>query len=248
MKQKLRAMMNRTLTVKDVLILMMLPLMTITITGAAVMIKAINVRYDNAESNLKSTNVQKAITEIQMSNPGITFQSEFDDFPASIELSTNESLFFDGGHTDIRFANMDEGAVKVKGNFQVLNPETNEEVFSVDAESGELFGFIAEDVTPVSIQNGWSNYGQGFPPAGYWKDSSGMVHIRGMIKGGDATGGTVIFDLPEEYRLLSAGQHFLVVSNHSVGEIFINNAGQVKVVFVDNEWVDLSGIYFRTDQ
>ncbi len=65
--------MNRHLRVKDVLILMMLPLMAMAIGGAVAMIKAINVSYDKSASTLTSTNVQNAITEIQMKNPGINF-------------------------------------------------------------------------------------------------------------------------------------------------------------------------------
>ena len=249
MKTKFKAMMNRTLRVKDVLVMMMLPLMAMAIGGAVVMIQASKVKYDNSDSNLASTNVQHALDEIQMENPGISFPVANGGGIPKINQGANGGFFFDGGGQSVEFDELgNNGTVWIKGNFQVLDPETNEEVFSVDAKTGEVFGFISENVTTVSLQNGWSNYGQGFPPAGYWKDASGSVHLRGLIKGGDTTGGTVIFDLPEGYRTLWAGQHFLIASNHNVGEIFINDLGQVKVGFVDTTWVDLAGITFRTDQ
>lgn len=35
-----------------------------------------------------------------------------------------------------------------------------------------------------SLVNGWSRYGNTYAPAGYAKDSSGIVHLRGGISGG----------------------------------------------------------------
>jgi len=245
MKTKLKAMMNRNLRVKDVLILMFLPIMAMAIGGAVVGIWASKVKYDNAYSKLVSTNVQAALDEIQMENPGITFRSDFDTYPAMIQRGENERLELYGGHESIVFTDMDTGAVQVKGNFEVLNPDTNKEVFSVNAKTG-IIDLPLEDVISPVLQNGWTNLGGGWASASFWKDQFSVVHIRGMIEKGNTTPGTLIFNLPEGYRL-THGQHFTVGSGNYGGLVSINSNGNV-IVDNANVWVDLSGIYFRTDQ
>ena len=51
-----------------------------------------------------------------------------------------------------------------------------------------------------TLQNNWVDFGYTYATAGYMKDTSGYVHLKGSIKGGDFTEGTVIFNLPEGYR------------------------------------------------
>ncbi|WP_410770968.1 hypothetical protein [Fontibacillus sp. BL9] len=55
-------------------------------------------------------------------------------------------------------------------------------------------------ITPTLL-NGWINYDLSqYDPVGFYKDSFGEVHLRGMIGGGAVTPGTVLFRLPEGYR------------------------------------------------
>lgn len=54
------------------------------------------------------------------------------------------------------------------------------------------------NVTAAQFQNGWRNVGSGFAFAGYYKDATGLVHIRGRITAGTAS--TVVFALPIGYR------------------------------------------------
>lgn len=51
--------------------------------------------------------------------------------------------------------------------------------------------------TPVTLGSGFANFGSGFAPAGYMKDTSGIVTLRGRILSG--SGGT-IFTLPPGSR------------------------------------------------
>lgn len=44
----------------------------------------------------------------------------------------------------------------------------------------------------------WSNYGGGTSAAGFYKDSSGVVHLKGTVKCSGAT--TTVFTLPAGYR------------------------------------------------
>ena len=51
----------------------------------------------------------------------------------------------------------------------------------------------------VSFENGWTNYDEAYNPAGYFKDSMGIVHLRGYVVG-RAFGDETIFRLPVGYR------------------------------------------------
>ena len=52
----------------------------------------------------------------------------------------------------------------------------------------------------VSFQSGWVNYGGSYNPAGYFKDSLGIVHLRGLVKSGKIGNNQTIFTLPAGYR------------------------------------------------
>lgn len=49
-----------------------------------------------------------------------------------------------------------------------------------------------------ALLNNWANFGGNFNAVGYWKDSFGVVHLRGLVKSG--TPESVIFTLPVGYR------------------------------------------------
>ncbi|QYY43404.1 hypothetical protein ACKE5C_03935 [Aneurinibacillus thermoaerophilus] len=53
---------------------------------------------------------------------------------------------------------------------------------------------------PAVLLNGWVNYKESFATAGYMKDEFGFVHIKGTIKSGVTTAGTVITTLPKGCR------------------------------------------------
>ena len=53
----------------------------------------------------------------------------------------------------------------------------------------------------LTLQNGWTKYNSAaYSPAQYKKSADGIVTIRGLIKGGTTTAGTVLATLPVGYR------------------------------------------------
>lgn len=54
--------------------------------------------------------------------------------------------------------------------------------------------------TPLPLLNGWTTYNNTYSPASYTQVRSGMVMVRGMIKGGTTTQGTPVVNLPAKYR------------------------------------------------
>lgn len=64
----------------------------------------------------------------------------------------------------------------------------------------------ASDLTPtdwqgVSFQNGWTHLGGGWQLTQYrYNPFTGMVELRGSMRGGTLVGGTVVFTLPAGFR------------------------------------------------
>lgn len=99
-----------------------------------------------------------------------------------------------------------------------------------------------EPVIAPTFLNAWSNLGSGFTGAGYFKDQSGIVHLRGLVTGG--TVGAAIFNLPAGYRP-SAQESFAIQSNNVFGRCDVTPAGDVFATAGSNVYFSLSGISFR---
>lgn len=90
-------------------------------------------------------------------------------------------------------------------------------------------------ITPTLL-NGWVNVGESDATLQYFKDSTGTVHIKGVINGGTAT---QIFTLPEGYRPNKIiGNVVYGIPNNS--NIIIRNSG---AVFAGS---DAEAIYINT--
>ena len=96
--------------------------------------------------------------------------------------------------------------------------------------------------TPT-FQNSWVNYENSYNPAGYFKDSLGIVHLRGLVRSG--TNNTTIFTLPVGYRPSNRELQTIQTFNNIIGRLDILTDGQVQVVLGNNGWVSLDGITFR---
>ncbi|MBC1224977.1 hypothetical protein GNF10_16985 [Nostoc sp. UCD121] len=96
--------------------------------------------------------------------------------------------------------------------------------------------------TPT-FQNNWVNYDNTYNPVGYFKDSLGIVHLRGLVRSG--TNNTTIFTLPVGYRPSNRELQAIQTFNNTIGRLDILTDGQVQVVLGNNGWVSLDGITFR---
>lgn len=85
--------------------------------------------------------------------------------------------------------------------------------------------------TAPILLNSWTNRGSGYEPAGFMKDASGFVHLRGRITG--AALGVVAFIIPVGYRPLntvaapSAGTFNAGGAYQGTSWVYIDNTGQV---------------------
>lgn len=97
-----------------------------------------------------------------------------------------------------------------------------------------------EWITPA-YQNSWTRYEASWNQAGYYRDSAGVVHLKGMVK--DGAMNQAIFTLPEGFRPANR----MLIGTHSspgVGRVDVGSDGRVIPVIGNNSWFTLDGISF----
>lgn len=100
----------------------------------------------------------------------------------------------------------------------------------------------------LTLTGGWVNYGAGFSTAQYTKSSDNIVTVKGMIKSGTITNGTVVGTLPAGYRpakkLLLSGVSY---DNHV--RIDVGPDGAITLQGnANSNWVSLDNITFYAEQ
>ncbi len=106
----------------------------------------------------------------------------------------------------------------------------------------------SEAWTAATLVNSWVNFGSGYNTAAFFKDPIGIVHLRGLIKGGTTTAGTLLFTLPAGYRP-AATEYFNVQaisgSTYVIGRVDVFSNGQVQFQTGANTALSLDGLTFR---
>ena len=96
----------------------------------------------------------------------------------------------------------------------------------------------------VTFANSWVEYHTDYPVR-YYKDSTGRVWLKGMVKNG--TVGLKAFTLPAGYRSSSASNTYICASGTAYGKVEINSSGDViPWTPATNTYVSLDGISFST--
>ena len=102
------------------------------------------------------------------------------------------------------------------------------------------------------MENKWVKYSTGYNPPGYYRDSLGVVRLRGLVKGGNSN--KAMFTLPVGYRPAFQQLHPVSIWANTIGRVDIKSNGQVWASKVpgppsdkniDKTWVSLDGIAFR---
>jgi hypothetical protein len=110
--------------------------------------------------------------------------------------------------------------------------------------SGELqVQPLGENWQAAVYQNSWVDFGGTATGAAYFKDSHGVVHLRGLVKNGVI--GQAIFTLPAGFRP-PFDMNFPAVSAGAFGVLGITPAGLVVPSIGNNAWFSLDGFTFRT--
>jgi hypothetical protein len=95
----------------------------------------------------------------------------------------------------------------------------------------------------VGFQNSWVNSGGTLFAAGFFKDASGFVHLRGNVKSGTVP--AAIFTLPAGYRP-SARLDVASIDNSLLAVVSIRSTGDVFALSGSNTGLTLDGITFDT--
>lgn len=99
----------------------------------------------------------------------------------------------------------------------------------------------------ASLSNGWSNYSSDYPVASYMKDSSGIVHLRGLIAGGSLN--ATAFTLPAGYRPYRTMSFPCIdSSNAPSARVNVYSSGAVQVRSGNNAHVSLDAIKFWAER
>lgn len=96
-------------------------------------------------------------------------------------------------------------------------------------------------ITPTFL-NGWVNHSTTFQYAGYRKDETGTVHIKGLVKSGTA----IVFTLPVGYRPAYA-HIFVSYGNGIVERLDVSAAGDVRAYTASSAYFTLE-CSFKAEQ
>lgn len=97
--------------------------------------------------------------------------------------------------------------------------------------------------TNLTTVNGWANYGSTWAPASYATDSLGRVQVRGLVRSGTITDGTVIAALPSA---LGTAQYSHVEndSNNGFGAVAFDINGNILAKGYSNAYQGLQWLFF----
>jgi len=123
--------------------------------------------------------------------------------------------------------------------------------------NGSAWGLVSSvsdsDWTTPSLTNSWVSFDGISNTAGYIKDSSGFVHLKGKLKSGTINGTAEMFTLPEGYRpgnreLLPAVSSLndFIDTDTTPTRIEIDTVGKVIPMTGVNGWFSLDGIIFKS--
>jgi hypothetical protein len=95
----------------------------------------------------------------------------------------------------------------------------------------------------LPLQNNWTDYLSGYSTAAFTKTSDGMVVLKGLVRGGTATSGTVIGNLPVGYR----PSELMIFGDSAAsagGRVNVDVNGDITYQVGNNAWQSLDGINF----
>jgi len=102
--------------------------------------------------------------------------------------------------------------------------------------------------TNLVLQNSWVVYDAvNYSTPQYTKAPDGLVSIKGLIKNGTTTGGTVLANLPVGYRPAKRILYSAITTG-AYSRIDIESNGNISIISGTNNWLSLDGMTFYADQ
>jgi len=118
----------------------------------------------------------------------------------------------------------------------LANAFTNSNYFSTQAT---YYPYTYAGWTNLTLQNGWVNFGSNWDTAQYTKSADGVVTIKGLIKNGTASAGTLVATLPVGYRPLATTIMTLEGAN-TYARIDLQPTGQLYIDTANSTFTNLN--------
>jgi hypothetical protein len=100
----------------------------------------------------------------------------------------------------------------------------------------------------LSLSNNWVNYGELFETAGALKDGNNVVHLKGLIKSGIVTDGTLLTQLDVGFRPNKKLFLNALCTNDEVTFtnclVTVDTNGVLSLTKAKNAWLSLDGLSF----
>jgi hypothetical protein len=171
-----------------------------------------------------------------------------DKIKTSIRFGTVDAAHV-SGKPKIVFDGMDAAGPKLYPYLSSYRPFANDRVMIVQGVViGKIDNSGASPWIAPTLLNSWVNYDPSYwSPAGYMKDSSGIVHLRGLVKSG--TVGSWIFVLPSGFRPARAAMFSVIDGNNAICRCDVHPDGAVvPATMTGNGYYSLDGITFLAEQ
>jgi parallel beta-helix repeat protein len=202
-----------------------------------------------AHGIIVGSNKSVFITNNTIRNNSQAGADTYDGITLSGSVSTLANIVIDGNTI------FDDQTVRTQ-RYGVYNPNASADLKAFNntfKNNGTDFSSSSSSL-PFSIQNsptflnGASSFGSGFETPGYYIDSDGIVHLRGMVLLGASGVGNPIFTLPVGMRPRN-DEMFTVLANSALGRCDITSSGNVVATAgTNNQWFNLSGISFAANR
>lgn len=135
---------------------------------------------------------------------------------------------------------------------QFYVPFNSDQFYMRRCDSGRWSDWIRIVTTGVdtgwktaSLQNGWQHH-QEYLEVQYSKTVDGIVHFKGVARGGKTSKETVILNLPDEYRPKNQLYVFAMNDSYGAAALSISNDGRVVVKNnVDASWLGFDNVSFK---
>lgn len=135
---------------------------------------------------------------------------------------------------------------------QMYIPFNQDSIYMRRCESGIWKNWVIVSTNEIetswetaTLTEGWQHHSK-FGNVQYYKNSDGMVFIRGTCKDGKTSAESVIFNLPEGYRPKTSLFKTGLNNSYGLAVIQIYNTGNVVVKSnVDAQWLNLDNIVFK---
>lgn len=190
-----------------------------------------DVRVNAGVTSIVTANITDRRTQLNIADNLIQTQSLRDSSVTTAKLadaSVSTAKIIDANVTTAKIADSNVTTAKI-GNNQVTAAKIE----------------VQQTWIAPTLLNGWANFGSGFYTAGYYKDSLGIVHLRGLVKSGSLN--TAIYNLPAGYRP-SATFYTCSNANGAFAELQITATGDIKQGVGSTAAFSMDNISFKAEQ